>query len=90
MSILPPVKTPLNQHSLRQLESWLMSLGAEKCINNPCLWEWITSQGSAQIIFQQDELMVVWGKGEMISQYSFPYGLSRQEIEAAYKTWTVI
>ncbi len=85
MSTLPSEKTPLNQHSLREIESWLINLGAEKCLDDPCLWEWTSSQGLAQIFIRQDELMVVWSKGEMKSQFGFPYGLPRQDIEAALK-----
>ena len=85
MSILPPSQTPLNQHSLRALEYWLKSLGAEKSNHNPCLWTWIMPQWSAEIIIKQDELRVIWDKGETQSQFGFPYGLPRQDIEAALK-----
>ncbi len=88
MSNLPPPKTPLNQHSLGSLEFWLISLGAEKSIENPCLWNWITPNWSAQIHLKQNEIMVVWTgnhnkEEQKHSQFSFPYGLSRQDVEAA-------
>ncbi|WP_269621815.1 DUF3143 domain-containing protein [Prochlorococcus marinus] len=83
MSILPPAKTPLNQHSLGALEFWLRSLGAERTSENPCLWKWIMPQGAAEIMIKQDELMINWVEGETKSQFSFPYGLSRQDVEAA-------
>ncbi len=85
MSILPPAKTPLNQHSLGALELWLTSLGAKKKRDNPCLWTWIIPQGSAEIIIQQDELRIVWGEGEAKTQFGFPYGLPRQDVEEALK-----
>ena len=72
---LPSPETPLNQHSLGELELWLKNLGAVKCTDNPCLWRWINApQWSAEIYVQQDELIVVWGEqeGELekkLSQY---------------------
>ncbi len=83
MSILPSAKTPLDQHSLRELEWWLTSLGAEQCIEDRCLWKWSTNQGPAQIIVKQNQLMVSWGNGDTQIQFIFPYGLPRQDIEAA-------
>ncbi len=90
MSILPPANTPLNQHSLRALELWLNSLGAEKNNDNPCIWNWVMPQWSAEIYVRQDELMVIWGDKEgesdkKFSQFSFPYGLPRQDVEAALR-----
>ena len=86
---LPSPETPLNQHSLGALELWLTNLGAVKCTENPCLWRWINiPQCSAEIYFKQDELIVIWvevnSEGqEKTSRFSFPYGLPRQDIEAA-------
>ncbi|KGG10835.1 MULTISPECIES: DUF3143 domain-containing protein [Prochlorococcus] len=67
------------------LEYWLISLGAEKSSINPCLWRWIMPQWSAEIVIEQDELMVVWSEGEKKSQFGFPYGLPREDVEAALK-----
>ncbi len=85
MSILPPANTPLNQHSLGALELWLVNLGAEKDNHNPCLWKWVVNQCTAEISIKQDELIVAWNKNETKSQYSFPYGLPREDVEAALK-----
>ena len=85
MSTLPPAQTPLNQHSLGAIELWLISLGAKKKIDNPSFWTWVMPKWSAEISFQQDELRIVWGEGETKTQYEFPYGLSRQDVEAALK-----
>ncbi len=83
MSTLPPAKTPLNQHSLGALELWLTNLGATKQKDNPCQWMWVMPQWSAEITVQKDELIVVWGEGETKSQFGFPYGLPREDVEAA-------
>ena len=85
MSKLPSEKTPLNQHSLREIELWLCALGAEKYFDDPCTWTWTCSKGSAEIFIKQDELMVVWSKGEVKRQFGFPYGLPREDIEAALR-----
>ena len=85
MSTLPSAATPLNQHSLLSIELWLNTLGAKKNENNPCLWEWLTNECSAEIEIMQDELKVTWMSKEKESQFSFPYGLSRQDVEDALK-----
>ncbi len=85
MTKLPPAKTPLNQHSLTSIELWLSQLGAQKGNDNPCLWTWNMPEWSAEISIKQEELIVVWNQGETKSQFGFPYGLSRQDIEAALK-----
>ena len=85
MSNLPSEQTPLNQHSLREIEWWLETMGAEKCDDNPCLWKWSPNKGLAEICIRKDELMVVWSYGDKKSQFGFPYGLPRCDIEAALK-----
>ncbi len=85
MPTLPPAKTPLNQHSLVALEHWLMSLGAEKNRDNPCSWNWVMPEWSAQITLKQDELTICWEEGITSSRLSFPYGLSRYDVESVLK-----
>ena len=82
---LPSAQTPLNQHSLGALELWLTQLGAIKSKENKCLWKWTSSKWFAEIYFMQDELKVIWRQENNNTQYSFPYGLPRQDIEAALK-----
>ena len=83
MLTLPPANTPLNQHSLGALELWLTSLGAERNSENLCVWNWVKPQWSAEITIQQEDLVVVWDTKEKKSQFGFPYGLSREDVEAA-------
>ncbi len=85
MSLLPPSQTPLNQHSLTALESWLEELGAKQNIQDPCLWIWSQSKYSAEIRMGIDELKVTWEQGAKKSQYSFPYGLSRKDVQISIK-----
>ncbi len=81
MSQLPPSDTPLNQHSLMAIEFWLDQLGAKKSNSDPCRWEWVLPDWSACIDVEQDELRITWDKGGEQSQCSFPYGLSRKDVE---------
>ncbi len=81
--MLPPAETPLNQHSLIALESWLRELGAEKSSSDPCVWNLLLSEWSAQIKLEQDELRVTWDQDESKRQCCFSYGLSRRDVEAA-------
>jgi len=83
MSLLPPSQIPLNQHSLSAIESWLYGMGAHKSELDPCLWLWITSQWSAEIKLERDELKVTWEQEGKSSQRSFPYGLPRYDIQIA-------
>jgi len=80
---LPPAQTPLNQHSLTALESWLNQLGAKQSRKDHCLWVLLLPQWSAEIKMEQDELKVTWEQEGIQSQRSFPYGLSREDVEVA-------
>ena len=83
MISLPSIKTPLNQHSLEAIELWLEGLGAERSSSNPCHWDWVKPTWSAQIKMEKEKLMIEWDKDGSKSQCAFPYGLSREDIQAA-------
>ena len=85
MALLPLPQTPLNQHSLADLEIWLNQLGAQRSSDNPCLWLWIMSDWSAEIKMETEELRVIWERKGIKSQHCFSYGLTRQDVEAALK-----
>ncbi len=53
-------KKPINQHSLQSLELWLTDLGAVKDVNNPSKWYLLLSNWNATIIFEQEDLSVIW------------------------------
>ena len=53
-------KKPINQHSLQSLELWLTDLGAVKDFNNPSKWYLLLSNWNATIIFEQEDLSVMW------------------------------
>ncbi len=83
MSLLPPAQTPLNQHSLLALELWLKKIGAERKSKDPSLWTLIRPEWSAEIRMEKEELRVTWEQEGMKKQRCFPYGLSRDDAEAA-------
>ena len=83
MVSLPPINTPLNQHSLKALEIWLEELGALRSDKDPCCWDWITPKWSAQIRMETENLKITWEKDGEKNQCNFPYGLSREDVQYA-------
>ena len=83
MVLLPPLKTPLNQHSLEALELWLQDIGAEKNDDDPSLWNWAMPKWNAEIKMERELLRITWEKDGVRSQCSFPYGLSRDDVQSA-------
>ena len=75
--------TPINQHSLQSLELWLKDLGATKDIDNPSKWYLILSNWNATIIFEQEDLSVVWDSGGKLTKRLFSYCNKREDIENA-------
>ncbi len=83
MSLLPSSQTQLNQHSLEALEYWLSELGAHQSRQDPCLWILEMPSWIAQIKMERDELQVTWEKAGQLHHCSFPYGLSRYDVQTA-------
>ena len=78
-----PSDTPINQHSLQSLELWLRNLGATKDIDNPSKWYLLLSNWNAIIIFEQEDLSVLWKSGEKSTKRLFSYCINREDIENA-------
>ena len=78
-----PSDTPINQHSLQSLELWLKDLGATKDINYPSKWYLCLSNWNATIIFEQEDLSVVWETGGELTKRLFSYCINRDDIENA-------
>ena len=76
-------KHPINQHSLQSLELWLTDLGAVKDNNNPSKWYLLISNWNATIIFEQEDLSVIWQIGERETKRLFSYGINREDVENA-------
>ena len=78
-----PSNTPINQHSLQSLELWLTTLGAKKDLNDPSKWHLFLSNWNATIIFEQEDLSVIWdSKGEETKRL-FSYCINREDVENA-------
>ena len=75
--------TPINQHSLKALESWLRDLGAKRDIDNISKWYLLLSNWNATIIFEQEELSVVWESEGEETKRLFSYCINREDVENA-------
>ena len=78
-----PAKKPINQNSLQSLELWLTDLGAVKDNNNPSKWYLLISNWNATIIFEQEDLSVIWQIGGRETKRLFSYGINREDVENA-------
>ena len=78
-----PSNTPINQHSLQSLELWLKDLGATKDSDNPSKWHLLLSNWNATIIFEQEDLSVIWESGGKLTKRLFSYCINREDIENA-------
>ena len=76
-------KKPINQHSLQSLELWLTDLGAVKDNNDPSKWYLLISNWNATIIFEQEDLSVIWQIGGRETKRLFSYGINREDAENA-------
>ena len=83
MTDLPPPQAPLYNHPLPALESWLRQLGAVQRGPNSCLWDLQTTEWSAELELEVEELSVRWQGAAGAVQRHFPYGFSRADVEAA-------
>ena len=75
--------TPINQYSLQSLELWLSSLGAKKDIDDPSKWYLILSDWNATIVFEQEDLSVIWKSGGEETKRLFSYCINREDVEKA-------
>ena len=76
-------KKPINQYSLQSLELWLTALGAVKDINNPSKWYLLLSKCNATIIFEQEDLSVIWESEGKETKRLFSYYVNREDVENA-------
>jgi len=76
-------KTPINQYSLKSLELWLTDLGAKKDINNPSKWHLMLSNWYATIIFEKEDLSVVWESEGEETKRLFSYCINIEDVENA-------
>jgi len=74
---------PINQYSLQSLELWLTDLGAVKDMNNPSKWYLLLSSSNATIIFEQEDLSVIWESEGEVTKRMFSYSIYREDVENA-------
>ena len=74
---------PINQYSLQSLELWLTDLGAVKDVNNPSKWYLLLSNWNATIIFEQEDLNVIWESKGYETKRLFSYSINREDVENA-------
>ena len=78
-----PSDTPISQHSLQSLELWLKDLGATKDIDNHSKCNLLLSNWNATIIFEQEDLSVIWESEGKLTKRLFSYCINREDIENA-------
>ena len=78
-----PSNTPINQHSLQSLELWLTNLGAKKEVNNPSKWYLNLSSWDATIVFEKEDLSVIWKSEKKETKRLFSYCINREDVENA-------
>ena len=83
---LPTADTPLYNHPLPALEEWLKDLGCQQDGEQLHCWSITTSNWQAEITLEVEEIVVSYlnaGEGNRDLSRSFPYSLSREDVEAA-------
>ena len=76
-------KKPINQHSLQSLELWLTDLGGVKDVNNPSKWYLLLSNWNATIIFEREDLGVIWESEGQETKRLFSYCINIEDVENA-------
>jgi len=76
-------KKPINQNSLQSLELWLADLGAVKDLKNPSKWYLLLADWNATIIFEQENLSVIWESEGHETKRLFSYCINREDVENA-------
>lgn len=83
---LPAADTPLYNHPLPVIEQWLQNLGCQQDSEQLHCWSIQTKDWQAEISLEVEELTVSYlnaGEGKRDLIRSFPYSLSREDVEAA-------
>ncbi|WP_025781181.1 DUF3143 domain-containing protein [Candidatus Synechococcus spongiarum] len=81
---LPNPDTPLYHHALPALEGWLEQMGCQRDKDNICLWRLRQPSWSADVELCVEDMSVRWtGHSGGTTQRSFPYSLSRSDVERA-------
>jgi hypothetical protein len=82
----PSADTPLYNHPLPLIEEWLKNLGCQQDREELHCWSIKTPDWQAEIALEVEEITVSYlnaGENNGDLTRSFPYSLSREDIEAA-------
>ena len=84
MTEIPSANTPLYHHPLPAIEAWLKHVGCQQDEANPGLWYLKQPQWQAEVELEVEDIEVRWtaSSGTTVHR-SFPYGLSRLDVERA-------
>jgi hypothetical protein len=82
---LPSADTPLYNHPLPDIETWLTEQGCQQDRQELHIWRVERPEWSAELSLDIEELTVIYGsqEGGPPIQRTFKYSLSRHDIEAA-------
>jgi len=83
---LPSADTPLYNHPLPTIEQWLKDLGCHQDREDLNCWFFQTPNWEADITLEIEEITVSYRdvvQGNREVTRSFPYSLSREDVEAA-------
>lgn len=81
--LLPPSETPLYNHPLHQLEHWLSDLGCTQDERMVHCWLLHRPNWDAVISLEETALQVKYSHGEQTQTLTFPYSLTRWDVEQA-------
>ena len=83
---LPQADTPLYDHPLPEIEKWLMEMGCQQDKTEPHCWQVEKSNWKAELCLDVEDILVCYfnaGETQEDINRSFPYSLSRADVEAA-------
>jgi len=83
---LPSADTPLYNHPLTDIETWLRDQGCQQDQETPHRWHVSRTLWEADLVLDIDSLVVRYinaGEGGQDMQRVFKYSLSRQDLEEA-------
>lgn len=83
---LPASDVPLYNHSLLDIETWLRKQGCEQDRKDRNIWHIVQDSWSAELELDVDKIVASYkvndGNRQTV-QRSFPYALSRKDLQAA-------
>ena len=82
----PQADTPLYNHPLPEIEKWLIEQGCQQDKEKPHCWQVEKAHWKAELCLDVEDILVRYlnvGESNEEINRSFPYSLSRADVEAA-------